>query len=84
MNEDEVIFDVPGFKDTEGVLLEIVNQFCLIKIFDQCEQFKIVFVASENSIGDGLKNSTQNFVEMFEDIAFMDGCLGICITKVDQ
>ena len=46
VSKDEVIIDVPGFYDTKGVILEIINQFCLQKVLAQCDEAKIIFVAS--------------------------------------
>ena len=84
VSEDEVIIDVPGFFDTKGVILEIINQFCLQKVLAQCDEAKIIFVASQDSFGDKFKKSIQNWVDMFEKIEFMDKCLGLCVTKVDS
>ena len=83
VGEDDVIVDVPGFKDTDGVVLEIVNQFCLIKVLTNSDSFKIVFVASQDSFGDKLKASIENFVDMFSDVKFMRKSLGFAITKLD-
>ena len=83
VSNDEVIIDVPGFYDTKGVILEIINQFCLQKVLAQCDEAKIIFVASQDSFGDKLKKSIQNFVDMFDNIDFMEKCLGLCVTKVD-
>ena len=48
-----------------------------------CKQTRIVFVTSQQAIGQKLCNSIQNFVEMFEDISFLKGCTSLCVTKVD-
>ena len=47
------------------------------------KQTRVVFVTSQQAIGQSLCNSIQNFVEMFEDVSFLKGCLSICVTKVE-
>jgi hypothetical protein len=84
INAEEMIIDMQGFKDTEGVLLEIVNQFCLLRILNLCDELKIIFVSSISNLITGalLNQSILNLVNMFGDISFMKGCVGICFTKV--
>jgi hypothetical protein len=86
LSHGEVVIDLPGFKDTQGVILEIINQFCLIKVLTLCDEVKVIFVAGEDTIGEKLKLSIENFVDMFGDLSFMRGknCLGLCITKVES
>ena len=47
LGHEEVATDNPGFKDSKGLIQEILNQFSLIEILKMSKETRIVFVASE-------------------------------------
>lgn len=64
--QDQVILcDCPGFTDTNGFDVEIVNSFCNMLLIKKIKNLKIVLAVTEYSItdnhGNGFVDSINNF-----------------------
>ncbi|OMJ77061.1 hypothetical protein SteCoe_23413 [Stentor coeruleus] len=81
----ELYWDCPGFCDNKSIMQEIVNLFCIKKIFDSALSYKIVLVISFDTIissrGRELAETLRQLVEMFPEHNKLFNCLSIIVTK---
>ncbi|OMJ67682.1 hypothetical protein SteCoe_35082 [Stentor coeruleus] len=82
---NNIYWDCPGFCDNKSIIQEIVNLFCIKRIFDSASEYKIVLVIEYESIisvrGNDLAETFKLLVEMFPEQNKLFNSLSIIITK---
>jgi hypothetical protein len=69
LNEQKnvILCDCPGFADTNGFNVEIVNSFCNMLLIKKIKNMKIILAVTESSItdnhGNGFVDSINNFTK---------------------
>ncbi|OMJ67681.1 hypothetical protein SteCoe_35081 [Stentor coeruleus] len=84
----EYYWDCPGLFDNKSIAQEILNLYCIKKIFESPSCFKIVIVVEYQNAsvarGRDLANTLRQIVEMFPDQNNLFNCLSIIVTKCDK
>jgi hypothetical protein len=80
-----VIWDCPGFKDTDPVQ-EIANSFYIKKLFETIDEIKFVLVVPEHHlVKDGCElflATLSSFMKTFSNIKVIEGSISLVITQV--
>jgi hypothetical protein len=81
-----VYVDCPGFSDTRGEVLDIVNAYYMQKLFFSSTEFKIIFVAEESSFtgatrGKSFKDFLLRIENLFPDLEYCLPSIQLVITK---
>ena len=88
LNNELIIYDCPGFLDTEGYKQEIINAFLIDYLFSSSvtdNKFKILFVFSINN--DRNQNFIKSFYQLkniFSNLIKLRKIIGIIISKADD
>jgi len=83
-NHDVVIWDCPGFKDT-NTAQEIANAFYIKRMFETNTMLKFLLVVPESNIidnkGSAFIETVEQFMSGFNDVAMLAGSVSLIITK---
>jgi predicted GTPase len=83
--KDLIIWDCPGFNDTEPVQ-EIANSFYIKRLFETTDQLKFVLVIVESDLrskrGNDFLETLSNFMKSFNDIGSIEGSISLVVTQV--
>ena len=81
------ICDCPGFQDSDGPLVDIINATVLNKVLKHAKNFKVILVTSQSEIestrGQSFKNVLQNIRMFSSDFRCSSVCLVINQVKDD-
>ncbi|WP_425360433.1 hypothetical protein [Candidatus Tisiphia endosymbiont of Ceraclea dissimilis] len=85
--KDLIIWDCPGFNDTEPVQ-EIANNFYIKRLFETTDQLKFVLVIVESDLrskrGNDFLETLSNFMKSFNDIGSIEGSISLVVTQVPK
>lgn len=84
----EKYWDCPGFDDTRGPEIELINAFSIYKLTENAKNVKILLVISENTIKG---NRSQSFLKVINNVANcfdqtnnLSQSLGLIVTKREK
>ncbi|WP_375331722.1 hypothetical protein [Candidatus Tisiphia endosymbiont of Temnostethus pusillus] len=85
--KDIIIWDCPGFNDTEPVQ-EIANSFYIKRLFETTDQLKFVLIIAESDLrskrGNDFLETLSNFMKSFKDVGSIGGSISLVITQVSK
>jgi hypothetical protein len=86
-NELGILFDLPGFEDTEGAVTDLVNAALMKQLLESARSVKVVLTISEGSIESGGRakalKSIMRYIQMF-DKRFLEESVMLLINKATQ
>lgn len=90
MNVDEeqnVLYDCPGFADTRNETVEIATTFLIKSVIENAKNIKIVLIVNFESVTQGhdrqdLDNSLSRLSELIQNVKQFENSISIVITKV--